>query len=339
MGWSQASADAVAPGDRFEWFRETLSTELMPVALRAPSPADFRAEISHLDLGVVQMSTFTFSAVSSRRSRAHVRQGDPEQYQLALVTQGAFRTAQLGNESLVTGGLVLTNTSRPMETTCRSGDGGQAQAVMLQIPRSALPLRSDRVDRLIARHLGAGGGTAAILADFLATLIRRGPTCRPEELRRMGSVALDLATACLAQQLDAPEEIPADARAQVMLRQVLRFIDDNLGDPTLTPQLVADRHHISLRGLYALFRDQPASVAESIRRRRLARCHADLARPELGHQSVQAIAARWGFVGATAFSRAFREAYGITPTEHRAATRRPGIARNVEKPSPQVART
>ena len=158
----------------------------------------------------------------------------------------------------------------------------------------------------------------------------------------MGSVALDLATACLAQQLDAPEEAPADARAQVVLHQVLRFIDDNLGDPDLTPQLVADRHHISLRGLYALFRDQPASVAEAIRRRRLARCHADLARPELSHQPVRTIAARWGFVGATAFSRAFREAYGITPTEHRAATRRPGPARDVGKPrtprtSPQPA--
>ncbi|OAR24261.1 hypothetical protein A8W25_17675 [Streptomyces sp. ERV7] len=332
MGWSRESADTVSEEDRFDWFRERVSSGLMPVAIAAERPSGFRAEISQLELGVVQLSTFTFSPVSSHRNRAHVRQGDPEQYQLALVTQGTFRTAQLGNESLVTGGLVLTDTSRPMENASFCDEGQQTEAVMLQIPRSVLPLRSDRLDRLVAQRLGGGGGTAAILADFFRALVRRGPTCGPEELCRMGSVALDLATACLAQQLDVPAEAPAEARAQVMLQRILRFIDDNLGDPDLTPQTVADRHHISLRGLYALFRDRPASVAETIRRGRLARCHVDLARPELSGRSVQTIAAHWGFASATAFSRAFREVYGITPTEHRMATRRTGVARNVEKP-------
>ncbi|MFF5975281.1 helix-turn-helix domain-containing protein [Streptomyces sp. NPDC012769] len=327
MEASVLSAADVPLADRFEWFSETVSSDLMPVTLSTRHTADFRARITDLDLGAVRLSSFAFSPVLSRRTSAHVRRGDPEQFQLALVSRGAFRIAQRGHESVVGGGLVLTDTSRPMENEGISADG-QVEAIVLQIPRSTLSLRADRVDRLLAQDIGARGGSAAILADFLHSLIGHGPNCGPEELPQMGSVALDLATACLARQLGNPDEAPAEARAQEMLQRITRFIDNNLGDPDLTPQAVADRHGISLRTLYGLFRGQPASVAAHIRQARLKHAHADLARRELSGLPVQTIAVRWGFASATAFSRAFRGAYGTSPTEHRAASL---AARSVEK--------
>ncbi|WSF21339.1 helix-turn-helix domain-containing protein [Streptomyces sp. NBC_01353] len=316
MGSLDVSAAAVSRGDRFEWFCETVSSDLMPVSLSTRHTTDFRAKITELDLGLARLSTFAFSPVLSRRTSAHVRTGDPEQYQLALVTRGAFRISQRGHESVVAGDLVLTNTSHPMENQ-GVGAGGQVEAVVLQIPRTVLPLRSDRVDRLLAQRIPASGGTTAILADFLGSLLRNGPDCGSEEINRLGSMALDLATACLAQQLGALDEAPAEARAQVMRQRINTFIEHNLGDPDLTPQTIADRHNISLRTLYNLFREQPYSVAATIRRERIERCRVDLACRDLRSRPVQAIAARWGFASATAFSRAFREAYGITPTEYR----------------------
>ncbi|WP_345328888.1 helix-turn-helix domain-containing protein [Kitasatospora aburaviensis] len=308
------------PADRFEWFRAAVSSDLMPVALSSEHTSDFRAEITNLELGTVRLSTFAFSPVVSRRTPAHVRRGDPEQYQLAWITSGAFHVAQLGREALVTGDLMLTDTSRPMENTALA-EIGQARAAVLQIPRSVLPLRSDRVDGLLARRLPAHTGTGAILTGFLETLLRHGPGCRPEELARMGAVALDLAGACLAQQLGTPDEVPAEARAQAMMQRITTYIEHNLGDPELTPQTIADRHGISLRTLYGLFRDRPDSVAATIRRARLERCRAELECPHLGGLPVQTIATRWGFASSTAFSRAFRDAYGLSPTEHRANAR------------------
>ncbi|MEU0009405.1 helix-turn-helix domain-containing protein [Streptomyces sp. NPDC006314] len=304
--------------DRFEWFYETLSSGLMPLTLSSRHTAHFRAKITDLDLGDVRLSTFAYSPVLGRRSLAHVRRGDPEQFQLALITHGAIRTSQRGTESVAArGSLVLTDTSRAMESESACADG-LVKVVLLQIPRTNLLLGSDRVDCLLAREIHTSAGSAAILAGFLRTLLAHGPRCDPEELRGIGSIALDLATTCLAQQLGTPEQAPAEARAQEMLQRITRFIDNNLGDPDLTPQLIADRHGISLSSLYALFRDQPASVAAWIRQRRLERAHADLARRDLSGQPVQVIAARWGFPSATAFSRTFRESYGMTPTEHRA---------------------
>ncbi|WP_406063277.1 helix-turn-helix domain-containing protein [Streptomyces sp. NBC_01077] len=317
MGLLVASEAVEARKDRFDWFCEAVSSDVMPVMLSTRHAADFRASITDLDLGVVRLSALACSPVLSRRTSTHVRRGDPEHLQLALVTQGAVRISQRGNESLVAGQLVLTDTSRPSEGECT---GGQVETVVMQIPRHALALKSDRVDRLLARGLAADVASGAILADFLKTLLTHGPQCRPEELRGMGSVALDLATAFLAQQLGDPGAAPAEARAQETVQRIHRFIENNLGDPGLTPQVIADRHNMSLRQLYNLFGDQPLTISARIRRSRLERAHADLACGELSGQPVQAIAARWGFSTATGFSRAFREAYGITPTEHRASS-------------------
>ena len=49
------------------------------------------------------------------------------------------------------------------------------------------------------------------------------------------------------------------------------------------------------------------------------RCRQDLADPTLAHRSVSAIAARWGFTDPAQFSRAFRAAYDLAPTEYRRA--------------------
>ncbi|MCX4980638.1 helix-turn-helix domain-containing protein [Streptomyces sp. NBC_00572] len=318
MGSLVESEAVGAREDRFAWFCQTVSNEVMPVMLSTRHAADFRASVTDLDLGVVRLSTLACSPVVSRRTSVHVRRGDPEHLQLALVTQGAVRISQRGNDAVVAGGLVLTDTSRPSEGECI---GGQVESVVLQIPRQALALAPDRVDRLLARGLAADAGAGAIFADFLRTLRARGPHCRPEELRAMGSIALDLAVVFLAQQLGDPREAPAEARARETVQRIHRFIENNLGDPGLTPQAIADRHNMSLRRLYTLFDDQPLSISARIRQSRLERAHADLARGELSGQPVQAIAARWGFASATGFSRAFREAYGITPTEHRASSR------------------
>jgi AraC-like DNA-binding protein len=168
----------------------------------------------------------------------------------------------------------------------------------------------------------------AVLSQFLLAVAGNAPGCRLQDLDTLGAMAVELAVSCLLQQLGADAEPPAAARAHMLLRRIDAFIDQNLADPDLTPRAVAEHHHISLRRLYTLFQESAPGgegVAASIRRRRLERCRADLARPQLRHHPVHAIAARWGFPNAPAFSRAFRAAYGTTPQAYRAAAAQPGL--------------
>ncbi|MGW5350459.1 cupin domain-containing protein [Streptomyces sp. NPDC004031] len=323
--------DVPAP-DRFDWFVETISNSLMPSAFSAPDPAAFHAEGAFLDLGAAQLSRFAFSPLHSRRTPALIRRGDPEQYQLGLVTRGSAWYAQSGGEAeLRSGDMVLWDTSRPYES--RSGlDGAGVEALVLQIPKADLPLAGRQVDRLLARRVGGDAGMGAVLAQFLLAVAGNAPDVRAQDLDRLGGMAVELATSCLVQQLGAEAEPPAATRTHVLLRRIDAFIEQNLADPDLTPRVIAEHHHISLRGLYTLFQEHARGprgegVAASIRRRRLERCRADLARPQLRRHPVHVIGARWGFGNAAAFSRAFRAAYGTTPQAYRAAAAQSGPPR------------
>ena len=66
------------------------------------------------------------------------------------------------------------------------------------------------------------------------------------------------------------------------------------------------------------FESEGASVSEWIRHRRLDRCQRDLANPALAHQTIVAIAGRWGLTNGPHFSRLFRSRYGCSPREYRA---------------------
>lgn len=316
--WSVGSTREIPASERFDWYSDIVSREVMPAALSSERPAEFQGEAAVLDLGNIRASRFSLSPLRSRRTAAMIRRGDPEQYQLALVRKGATSLSQHRNECTVgAGDLMLWDTSRPSDNQMPAA-GGQVRATILLLPRNIMPLRTQRLDRMLARRIPGDRGMAAILASFMTSLEDHGGECAPEELRRLGTVAVDLATACLAQHLDAVDRLPADVRTQALVQRIHAFIEHNLGDPELNPSAIAAHHNISVRTLHQLFHGQEESVHTRIRRRRLEQCRADLAHPGLRARRVSAIAARWGFSGPALFSRSFREAYGISPTEFRA---------------------
>ena len=101
------------------------------------------------------------------------------------------------------------------------------------------------------------------------------------------------------------------------LARVHGFIDQNLGDPRLSPKTVAAAHHVSLRHLQQLFADAGTAPATWIRRRRLERCRYALTDPRERHRPIHVIAARWGFADHAHFSRLFRATYGASPSQYR----------------------
>ncbi|MEV8034371.1 hypothetical protein [Streptomyces sp. NPDC086182] len=52
----------------------------------------------------------------------------------------------------------------------------------------------------------------------MTALEDHGAECGPDELGRLGTVAVDLATACLAQHLDTEDQLPAEVRTQALAR-------------------------------------------------------------------------------------------------------------------------
>jgi AraC-like DNA-binding protein len=71
-------------------------------------------------------------------------------------------------------------------------------------------------------------------------------------------------------------------------------------------------------------------VASYIRDQRLENARRDLADPALRAMPVHTVAARWGFPRAAEFTRAFRTAHGVPPSELRARAAAEDRAARVE---------
>lgn len=134
---------------------------------------------------------------------------------------------------------------------------------------------------------------------------------------RLTQSAMDLVTTLFTHELDL--DSPSSYPHRALMRRIHAHIDRNLASADLSPTSIAAAHFISTRHLHGLFQEQGTSVSAWIRTRRLERCHRDLANPLFAGRPVAAIAARWGFVDAAHFSRTFKAAYEVSPSEFRAA--------------------
>ncbi|CAL9334742.1 Transcriptional activator NphR [Streptomyces sp. enrichment culture] len=102
-----------------------------------------------------------------------------------------------------------------------------------------------------------------------------------------------------------------------MADRIRQFVSENLQDPALGPELVAERHRVSVRYVHKVFTTQGTTLSRWIRERRLHECRRELARAGGTGPAVpvSTVARRWGFTNASHFSRNFRARYGVSPVE------------------------
>ncbi|MFD3933324.1 helix-turn-helix domain-containing protein [Streptomyces sp. NPDC058614] len=297
-----------------EAWAEVLTGLYGPVSTRVDPGEGFRAAVRVRELGAVRVSAVRCPPVEVRAAAGPCDEG-AARHHLALVLGGelvldqAGRTARAGR-----GDLVLFDTARPFRLRPTAPWNAVVTAHLEPSPPtpSSSPLPPPPPGgpgRLLARELPGREGLAALVAGFLAGLARDATPYRPCEELRLGMVVTDLVGALRDQGLGEEEPEPP-----VLLPRIQAYVLRHLGDGGLTPDRVAAAHHISTRYLHLLFQRQGLTVAAWIKAQRLERCRRDLADPQLRRQPVYAIGARWGFPNAADFSRAFRTAYGITPT-------------------------
>ncbi|MFD2419902.1 AraC-like ligand-binding domain-containing protein [Amycolatopsis pigmentata] len=313
------STAEVPARERFAFWREVSSKLWVPYDLRCAPDVEshFQARVGIGEFGPVQATVLTTTPHIVQRTERLIRQTDPEVFKVGCLIRGGGIMEQDGRQAgLCAGDLVLFDTSRPFRGWHSPG-GSASRLLLLQFPRSLLPLPAGDVRRLSGIPIRGGKGLGALASRFLLELARRMDEFDPAEAARLPMLTLDVLTAALASGLDAESSVPPHTARRALMARIHAFIRDNLGDPDLSPATIAAAHHISPRYLHKLFQAEERTVAGWIRERRLAGCRRDLADPRLATQPINVIAARWGFSSASHFSHAFRGAYGFSPRQFR----------------------
>jgi AraC-like DNA-binding protein len=187
-----------------------------------------------------------------------------------------------------------------------------AETLLLFVPRDAFSIGSEHLDR--ANNTILQSPLHGFLADYLMVLERHLPLVTYRDLPAIAAATRATIAACMIADKDSIAE-GATGLAVCARERARRVVRARLGEPSLTPADVARAVGISRSALYRIFELQ-GGVAHYIQKCRLAAAHKALCNPEdLRH--IRQIAEAVGFASPQEFSRAFRKAYGYSPSEAR----------------------
>lgn len=286
--------------ERFGAWRDAMTSVYEIAPLEEDASRRFSGTATSAHLGPLIVGTMDVDALAYHRSSAKIRSDHMDHFIIRL-----DRTGAAGNAS---DEILIKDMGQPLALPPMRLDGA-----CIIVPRDVMTGMLPRADALHGTRLG--GIMGRLLADHMRSLAKAVPAATVEEAPQIVRVIRDMVTACLAPSHDALVQ----ARPQVaatLIMQARRYIDANLTNPDLSPDRLCMALGLSRSALYTLF-EPHHGVNRYIQERRLLRVRAHLCDPG-ERRRIGEIAFAHGFTSEAHFSRAFRRAFGCSPSEMRA---------------------
>ena len=281
------------------------------------TPADqhrFDAELSICQLGPLKLAKLSVDRCSVERTRRHLTQSQ-RLYSFLLQAKGSSVFYHYGNEAhLSEGDFVLCDTGMPhhFETD------GPSVTIMVRVLPDVLREYLPTLEQFCGLHLGHTVGvtnTAAAMVKSLSDQVDFA-SC-PDYEGRVARYLLEMIS--ISYTMGFNGRAPASSAVWRRRNDVIRYIEDNLRDPSLTAESVADGVHLSPRYMRAIFSESAERVSDYIRRRRVEECARKMRDPAWAGYSLMKIAFSSGFNSAAHFSRCFRDRFKVSPRDYRRA--------------------
>lgn len=295
-------------------FRAAVSESFVPLQVSTAGPDHFRGVIRGASVDEVHVTEVRATSHIVERTPELIARSDRSYFKLSLMLAGTGLLIQDDREAVLQAGdLAVYDTDRPYSLVFDEG----FRTMVVMFPKHLLSLPPDVVGQLTAVRISGQEGLGGMVVPYLTQLAGNLDQLAGATGARLAHSTLDLVSTVFTRELGL-DGVSADPH-RALVQRIRSHIDRNLASTDLGPASIASAHFISTRHLHGLFQEQGVTVSTWIRTRRLEQCRRDLLDPMLADRPVAAIAARWGFVDAAHFSRAFKSAFGISPSEYRAA--------------------
>ncbi len=310
---------------------ESFNSDLLPVATRATdwnhiysrqlnhvdfTPADrhdFAARLGMGRLGPVQFVRMSTNRSSIERTPRHIRAGTPRLYSYLLQVRGRSVLNHWGHEAhLEEGDFVLCDSAVPHCFTIDDASTVLMLRVDAQTMREHLPAPEQYCGRHLRSDVGLTGAMSAMVEKLDAQL--EGGFSSSYDAR-FARHLLDMLSMTYAIGFEAEPSISAIVRGRQA--DIVRYIEEHLRDPALSPAQVAQGLRMSPRYLRTVFARSGEKLSAYIMRRRLEECARQIRNPSWQGHTLTEIAFAWGFNSSAHFTRAFREHFGVTPRAYR----------------------
>lgn len=307
------STDAIRERERFSYWREALCQAVFNLTIEA-APQRFSARITSRSSGVLRFATSESSGYQVVRNRRDIDTAPSDHYSVfvqlrgqSVITQGGAAAAYLPSDICISDGRFPFHADLP-------GDGRRVIAV---IPREMIDRRAPWLRHQPLHKLAAASPFVDLAKRHVLQLTA------PDSTLSEGATGLLTENLCNLLALASANDVATNRlQPELQMEAMLSYCRQNLHDPELTPQRVADRFGISVRTLHLRFAQIGETFGRWLLENRLEACSTALRDENQRSLNISDIAYRWGFNDLSHFNKVFRARFDQTPREWR---NRPGI--------------
>ncbi len=307
-----AAARSVIPEDEGS-FRVSSQSLFGHISQRFLDHSGSACRLATTRLGRCQMTDIRARAHGVLGERVVRNSYDIDAVKVIMQVEGLTRFKQNGERRLLgPGGLLMYDPTRSyalLNTT-------SVHQVVFQVPREMFA--DCGLARLIHPHLFEREveGLPYIVASVLAATAREIDALAESARTRIGDTLTRLIATLVSG--DGGLDHSGDAAPLEILRgRVTEFIDENLGNPELSIDMVTAALKCSKRYIHRAFEGTGTTPERYMWEARLEQCRQDLLSSQKRLWTISEIAFACGFNSSAHFSRAFRSRFGMTPREFR----------------------
>lgn len=306
------STDAVAPGQRLDYWRGAVCEGFLEMDVEAPA-ASFYGTLEAAPLDLVGINRVRSSTQHVYRTRRAISRARNNYFYLLCKTDSAWFAEQDDRvAALQPGDLLLVDSRRSYAFHLVSS----ADTLSLELPTGWVERWLARPHDQVARRIDGNRGWGAALSRFARELTPELAARPPLPARLLADqLGALLALAC--------EAGPAGQTPAVsgLRERVLRAIRERHTEPGVTARDVAEGLGIAERSLHRCLAGTGTTFAGALLDNRLATAKALLAQARFDRLTIAEVGYRAGFADPSHFARVCRRHFGATPQSLRRQSR------------------
>jgi AraC-like DNA-binding protein len=290
--------------ERLDYWNEVVCSTYGLTTQRTLSDTPFDGRLSATPLGDILLTHISSAPIEYERK--HADAGD-EQFFLCLTLSTEAQVEQRGRQSIQgRGDLVLFNSAEPYQCRFPRGD----DQIVIAIPRERLIQHLPKPEALVSRTLDSQSALVRLAANMMVEVLNTEPLpTRSGE--RLSNALLEVLATAFEGAFDLAD-LGHCSRHDAQLLKAKQFLLTHLDDTGLDLTSIAQAIHVSPRALSRLFAMEGTTATRWLWQQRLQACRAALSKDQ--SRSVSEVALSYGFTNMAHFSRAFKAAFGVSPS-------------------------